>query len=262
MRSIRSFSNFHRNLVSSWQVSSWLLRFKRSSQPANRQLANQISIKMELETKNLHLRVNLLYPQPNVMLTTFISNFEEVFSEESELSPWEVVAQLPAILEEILLELDPSEYYVANNIAVHLSARIDPRAILKAPALICAGCFVGANACLRGGVFLGKNVTIGMGVEIKQSIIFEESAVAHFNFIGDSIIGNRVNFEAGSVIANHYNERDDKAIHVQYQGKTIATHCTKFGALVGDDCKIGANAVLSPGTLLEPKRIVGRLELV
>jgi UDP-N-acetylglucosamine diphosphorylase / glucose-1-phosphate thymidylyltransferase / UDP-N-acetylgalactosamine diphosphorylase / glucosamine-1-phosphate N-acetyltransferase / galactosamine-1-phosphate N-acetyltransferase len=196
------------------------------------------------------------------MINTFISNFSTVFSEESDLFPWEIVAQLPDILEEILPELDPSEYYVSNNIAVHLSAKIDPRAILKAPALICAGCYVGANACLRGGVFLGKNVTIGMGVEIKQSIVFDDSAVAHFNFIGDSILGNRVNFEAGSVIANHYNERDDKEIYVQYEGKTLATGVTKFGALVGDDCKIGANAVLSPGTLLEPKRIVGRLELV
>ncbi len=196
------------------------------------------------------------------MLNTFISNFSTVFSEESELFPWEIVAQLPEILEEIIPELDPSEYFIANNIAVHLSAKIDPRAILKPPALICAGCYVGANACLRGGVFLGKKVTIGMGVEIKRSIIFDESAVAHFNFIGDSIVGNRVNFEAGSVIANHYNEREDKIIQVQYQGKTLSTECSKFGALVGDDCKIGANAVLSPGTLLEPKRIVRRLELI
>jgi len=32
--------------------------------------------------------------------------------------------------------------------------------------------------------------------------------------------------------------------------------------LVGDDSKIGANAVLSPGTILEQNSIVDRLELV
>lgn len=31
---------------------------------------------------------------------------------------------------------------------------------------------------------------------------------------------------------------------------------------LGDDCRIGANAVLSPGTLLKPDTIVGRLELI
>lgn len=36
----------------------------------------------------------------------------------------------------------------------------------------------------------------------------------------------------------------------------------KFGSLVGDECRIGANAVLSPGTLLTPKTVVRRLELV
>jgi hypothetical protein len=63
MRSIHSFSNYHRNMVSSWQVCGWLLRFKQSSQPANRQLANQFSMKMELETPKLHFRANLLCTQ-------------------------------------------------------------------------------------------------------------------------------------------------------------------------------------------------------
>jgi len=36
----------------------------------------------------------------------------------------------------------------------------------------------------------------------------------------------------------------------------------KFGALVGDDSRIGANAVTTPGTLLPPRSIVRRLELV
>jgi hypothetical protein len=34
-----------------------------SNEAANRQLANQISMKIELETKNLHFRANLLYTQ-------------------------------------------------------------------------------------------------------------------------------------------------------------------------------------------------------
>ena len=31
---------------------------------------------------------------------------------------------------------------------------------------------------------------------------------AHFNFVGDSIIGNDVNIEAGAILCNHYNERE------------------------------------------------------
>jgi bifunctional N-acetylglucosamine-1-phosphate-uridyltransferase/glucosamine-1-phosphate-acetyltransferase GlmU-like protein len=107
-----------------------------------------------------------------------------------------------------------------------------------------------------------ENVKIGTGCEIKTSIICPDSAIAHFNFIGDSLIGRRVNFEAGSITANHYNEREDKTITVVHRTQRICTHATKFGSLVGDDARIGANAVLSPGTLLLPKSIVGRLELI
>jgi UDP-N-acetylglucosamine diphosphorylase / glucose-1-phosphate thymidylyltransferase / UDP-N-acetylgalactosamine diphosphorylase / glucosamine-1-phosphate N-acetyltransferase / galactosamine-1-phosphate N-acetyltransferase len=62
--------------------------------------------------------------------------------------------------------------------------------------------------------------------------------------------------------ANHYNERADKKITVLYNSALINTGVIKFGALVGDNCKIGANAVLSPGTLLTKNTIVKRLELV
>jgi len=83
-----------------------------------------------------------------------------------------------------------------------------------------------------------------------------------FNFIGDSIIGSDVNFEAGSITANHFNERNDKRIFIKHNSDLIETNSTKFGSLVGDGSKVGANAVLSPGTILPKNTLVKRLELV
>ena len=111
-------------------------------------------------------------------------------------------------------------------------------------------------------MFLDTKVSIGPGCEIKSSIIARETAIAHFNFIGDSLVGREVNFEAGAVIANHYNERENKRIFINVNNEIIDTGQDKFGALVGDRSKIGANAVLSPGTLLRPGSIVKRLELI
>lgn len=62
--------------------------------------------------------------------------------------------------------------------------------------------------------------------------------------------------------ANHFNERVDKKISVAFNSTIIDTGTEKFGALVGDNTKVGANAVLSPGTLLKPGTIVKRLELI
>ena len=92
--------------------------------------------------------------------------------------------------------------------------------------------------------------------------VFNNSSIAHFNFIGDSIIGNNVNFEAGAIAANHFNERTDKKITLFYNDEIILTSTEKFGALVGDNSTIGANAVLSPGTILSANTVVKRLELV
>src|SRR5690606_219070 len=122
--------------------------------------------------------------------------------------------------------------------------------------------FVGASAYLRGGVYLAPGVSVGPGCEVKSSVIFHDSHLAHFNFVGDSIIGSRVNLEAGAVTANHYNERSDQSIVVVFSSGMINTGVTKFGSLIGDDTKIGANAVLSPGTILYPGTVIKRLQLV
>jgi len=105
-------------------------------------------------------------------------------------------------------------------------------------------------------------VRIGPSCEVKSSVILNDSTIAHFNFIGDSIIGNNVNFEAGAHTANQHNDRLNKEISVLWRGKVIKTNANKFGSLIGDNSKIGANAVLFPGTILEKKSLVNRLELI
>lgn len=194
-------------------------------------------------------------------INSFINNFPEFFPEHHAATPWDITGNLPDIISYKLAGLG-NEYDIKNGIAIHKTATVEPSVIIKAPAIICENCFIGAHAYLRGGVYLGQNTTIGTSCEIKTSIIMHKSAVAHFNFIGDSIIGNNVNFEAGSIVANHFNERTDKEIFILVNSNVVATNAVKFGALVGDYSKIGANAVLSPGTILNSNTIVKRLELV
>lgn len=196
-----------------------------------------------------------------INLSLFIQNSTSLISLSIELQPWEVIENLDGILLQHIKTLN-SDYKIVENIAVHKTATIEQGVVLKGTIIVSENCFIGANAYLRGPLFLSNAVKIGPGSEIKQSIIFENSTTAHFNYIGNSIIGKDVNFEAGSVCANHYNERENKKIRVKYQNQIIETNTEKFGALVGDNSKIGANAVLSPGTILECNSIVKRLELI
>lgn len=193
------------------------------------------------------------------MLKEYISAPTSYPFEEKQ--PWETISELSDRLIPIIKNLD-DEYVVNDNVAIHKSAVIGHNVTIKAPAIIGPESFVGANSYLRNGIYLAKGAKVGISCEIKTTIMLENSAVAHFNFVGDSIVGHNVNLEAGAIVANHFNERDDKTIYVHHNGERICTGMHKFGFLIGDNCRIGANAVLSPGSLLKPGTIVKRLELI
>jgi UDP-N-acetylglucosamine diphosphorylase / glucose-1-phosphate thymidylyltransferase / UDP-N-acetylgalactosamine diphosphorylase / glucosamine-1-phosphate N-acetyltransferase / galactosamine-1-phosphate N-acetyltransferase len=197
----------------------------------------------------------------SIHLNKYIARFNNLFVSQKEKFPWTITRQMQEIILGEIKNLG-EEFIINEGVAIHKTAIIEHGVTLKGPIIVGANCFIAAHTYLRGGVFLDKNVSIGPGCEIKSSIIFSNSSMAHFNFVGDSLIGSFVNMEAGSIIANHYNERDEKQISVLVDTAPIATDATKFGALVGDHTKIGANAVLSPGTILPPKSVVNRLELI
>src|SRR5688500_7721391 len=196
-----------------------------------------------------------------IMVSDYISRMPAVAASQLKKMPWDITNNLSAIILQ-LIETCDTDYILNDGVAVHKTAVIEQNVVLKPPVLIGENVSVGANAYVRGPVLLDKGVHIGAGCEIKQSMIFSDTAIAHFNYIGNSIIGSNVNFEAGSIAANHFNERDDKIISVKYNDSIINTSVKKFGSLVGDGCKIGANAVLSPGTILNKHSVVPRLTLV
>ena len=182
-----------------------------------------------------------------INISDFAKELPKLFPTYAAHQPWQITSVLSEIVRTTIPSLG-SDYVIKGDIAIHKTATVEKGVTLKGPVIIGPECIIGANAYLRAGVFLGRLVTIGPGSEIKSSMIFSNSSAAHFNYIGDSIIGSHVNFEAGAVIANHYNERINKKITIYYQGESTSTGTEKFGALVGDGTKIGANAVLSPGT--------------
>lgn len=149
-----------------------------------------------------------------------------------------------------------------GNCAIHETAVVEQGAVLKGAIIIGEGSFVAAGAYLRGGVYLGSNCIVGPSCEVKSSFMLAGSKLAHFNFVGDSLIGENVNIEAGAIIANYRNELDGADIKIRYLDSVIETGVKKFGALVGDRCKIGANAVIAPGAILAPNTHVPRLGLI
>ncbi|WP_409078057.1 LpxA family transferase [Pseudomonas sp. SZMC_28357] len=179
----------------------------------------------------------------------------------ADLTPWALVVNAPERVSALLAQLSPDEYEVRGDVAVHRTAQVEDGAVLKGPLIIGPGCFIAAGAYLRGGCWLGEGCIIGPGAELKTTFMFGGSKLAHFNFVGDSVLGCGVNLEAGSIIANYRNERADKGVNVRINDQLQATGCDKFGALLGDGVRLGANAVVAPGGLLLPGTVIRRLAL-
>jgi NDP-sugar pyrophosphorylase family protein len=195
------------------------------------------------------------------LTSSFIEPWRTSSFADNDQAPWHFVGNIEESLRQQIAGLD-SSYTCVEDIAVHHSAIIEAGAVVKGPAIIGPNCFIAAGAYLRGGVYLERDCIIGPSSELKTSVMFAGSKLAHMNFVGDSIIGTDVNIEAGAIIANYRNELESRNIRIACRGQMIDTGVSKFGALVGDGSRIGANAVIAPGALLERGSIVGRLQLI
>lgn len=178
-----------------------------------------------------------------------------------DLPAWLVVEQAEAVIRKASAGVG-DDYEWHGDFAVHPTATIETGVVLKGPGIIGPRCLVAAGSYLRGGVYVGADCIIGPSCELKSSFMFAGSKIAHFNFVGDTIIGLDVNVEAGAIVANYRNELLDKAIRIRSENGVIETGVQKFGALIGDEARIGANAVIAPGALIAPGTKIGRLQLV
>lgn len=168
--------------------------------------------------------------------------------------PWEALAKLQNYLKaqklgQIESEIPSSAYLINPHlISIGKNTVIEPGAYIQGPCIIGDNCVVRHGAYIRGDVLIGDNCVIGHDTEVKHSIFLNHSSAAHFNYVGDSIIGNRVNLGAGVKCANL--RLDHQPIHIAIEGKRVNTQLQKLGAIIGDGAQVGCNCVLNPGTIL------------
>jgi NDP-sugar pyrophosphorylase family protein len=191
-------------------------------------------------------------------INDFIASWPSSGFARHSLRPWEITSQAVELIRSMIDELGDG-YALDGDKAIHTSANVEDGAVIKGPTILGPRSFVAAGAYLRGGVFLGEDCIVGPSCELKTTIMFRGSKIAHLSFVGDSILGADVNIEAGAIVANYRNEMYDKRIRIVWRESIIDTGVEKFGALIGDHARIGANAVVAPGALIEPGRRLARL---
>lgn len=131
---------------------------------------------------------------------------------------------------------------------------VEAGAYLSGPSVLGPKTMVRHAAYIRGGVITGKKCVIGHSTEVKSSIFANDAKAAHFAYVGDSILGNAVNLGAGTKLSNLKIVTGN--IKINIEGEVVDTGLRKFGAIVGDSCQTGCNAVLNPGVILSKQSLV------
>lgn len=125
---------------------------------------------------------------------------------------------------------------------------IEPYCIIEGPAIIGRNCYIRGHSYIRAGTVISDDVTIGHAVEVKNSIIMEECKLDSHSFVGDSVIGVGVRNGSATITANR--RFDQKDIKVKYKDCEFETGFDKFGCIIGDYTRLGANCTVAPGTLI------------
>jgi bifunctional N-acetylglucosamine-1-phosphate-uridyltransferase/glucosamine-1-phosphate-acetyltransferase GlmU-like protein len=168
--------------------------------------------------------------------------------------PWAWVERIgPALAsvpwKEFPLRQDlPVGLHVSGNVYLHPTVKLPPYGVIQGPVWIGANTEIRPGAFIRGQVIVGENAILGNSCEYKNCLLLDGVQTPHWNYVGDSVLGNRAHLGAGAICANL--RLDRKSVSVTTATTRITTNLRKLGALLGDEAEVGCNAVLQPGTIL------------
>ena len=189
-----------------------------------------------------------------------------LFQDSRVVYVWDALKLLADFLDQLIVpdiqgKVMDGATLQGNKIYIGPGAVVEPGAMIKSPAYIGARSEVRQGAYLRGNVLVGSACVVGHTTEVKNAIFLDGAHAAHFAYVADSIVGNRVNLGAGTKLANL--KLDRASVVVQTPGrKFYDTGLRKFGAVLGDGVQIGCNTVSNPGTLMGPGCVVYAMALV
>ena len=161
--------------------------------------------------------------------------------------PWEILPQIKEHAKKLIKEGIEGYTLIAPDVLVGENVKIYPTATVEGPCIIGSGSEVRPGAFIRGCVITGENCVIGNSSELKNCILLDKVQIPHYNYVGDSILGNKAHTGAGTICSNLKTGGSPVVIHgdVDYE-----TNLRKIGGILADGADVGCGAVLNPGTII------------
>ena len=166
--------------------------------------------------------------------------------EESEY-PWDMLPKIKELARKLINDGIEGYTLISDDVLVGENVKIYPTATIEGPSIIGSGTEVRPGAFIRGGVITGENCVIGNSSELKNCILLNKVQIPHYNYVGDSILGNKAHTGAGTICSNLKSDGKNIVIHgdVEYE-----TGLRKIGGILADGADVGCNSVINPGTII------------
>ena len=180
--------------------------------------------------------------------------------------PWDSFGMFKILVEAGWLRSNiAASAYIGKNVVldgtIHIGAgtKILENIVVRGPVYIGDNCTIGNSVVIRANTSIEDGALLGAFAEVKSSIL-QDNVHMHSGYLGDSIVGKGCRMGAGMITANRRIDRQN--IKVQVKGERIDTGLSYFGAVVGEDTKIGIHVSLMPGVLVGARVVVGPHSMV
>lgn len=161
--------------------------------------------------------------------------------------PWEILKNLKEYINKLIKNGIEGYTQICEGVFVGEDVKIYPNTTIEAPAIIGKGTQIRPGAFLRGYVLTGENCVIGNSSELKGCVLLDNVQVPHYNYVGDSVLGNHAHMGAGSICSNLKSDGKNVVIHGDEE---YETGLRKIGAILADSADVGCGCVLNPGTVI------------
>ena len=179
-------------------------------------------------------------------LYTTTPSYLTVLFESSEY-PWEMLPKINKYAWSLIEKGIDGYTAIATGVLVGENVKIYPNVTIEPPAIIGSNSEVRPGAFIRGSVITGEGCVIGNSSELKNCILLDKVQIPHYNYVGDSVLGNRAHTGAGTICSNLKSDGKPVVIHGD---QDYETGLRKVGGILADGADIGCGSVINPGTVI------------
>ena len=167
---------------------------------------------------------------------------------QDTLYPWEALPRIKAWIKALQESLSEDFKEVKPGVFIHKTVKLYPNVYFGENIIIMEKCELRPGAFLRENVLAGAGSVLGNSCEFKNAVLFPHVQTPHYNYVGDSILGEYSHLGAGALTSNVKSDKTLLTIH--FEDGEIETGLKKFGAILSDHVEVGCQSVLNPGTII------------